>query len=420
VTGAECGWREARLACRLRTLTAVGLICAGAWAMASCNSPGSADGVPTPPATPGVPLTSSVSSPSATWAALAMGNLHDPLNTFWQLVTLSGDGSHWTVTTPPGVASNGGLVVSPGKGGSAVAGFLPSQDLTVSPLAATTGGGATWSAGVLLSGLAPLPDALASPAGGPASALVRGAGGTVVASGGGLVSWHPLVTEHSLTSQPSASSCGVTKITAVGLGRFASVAGSGSAGSSGSAGAGSTALIGTTCARGLRPGLFVSSSGQWVQVGPTLPAGVGSPLQVIRLVGTSTGAAALVSTGSGSHASLYALWSADGLRTWTVSPGLDLSGRSLVSTGTTPSGGFVVSAAPVGGRGSAWVVEPSAGGWQSLAVTPAGTSSVVATPAGGYDALVVHASVLDAYTLTGGAWRYSQKLRVPIQYGSSS
>ena len=141
---------------------------------------------------------------------------------------------------------------------------------------------------------------------------------------------------------------------------------------------------------------------------------------MIRLIGTSTGAAALVSTGSGSHASLYAMWSTDGLRTWTTSPGLALSGRSLDSTGTIPSGGFVVSASPTGGRPSAWAVQPAAGGWRSLAVTPVGTSSVVASPSGGYDALVVHSSVLDVYTLTGGVWQQSQTLRVPIQYGSSS
>ena len=103
-----------------------------------------------------------------------------------------------------------------------MAGFLPSQDLTVSPLAATTDGGTTWSTGVLLSGLPAVPDALASPAGGPAIALVHGAGGTVVASGGGLLSWHRLVTEHALAGQSSAAGCGVTKITAVGLGGFGS------------------------------------------------------------------------------------------------------------------------------------------------------------------------------------------------------
>jgi hypothetical protein len=99
---------------------------------------------------------------------------------------------------------------------------------------------------------------------------------------------------------------------------------------------------------------------------------------------------------------------------------LVLSGRSLDSTGTIPSGGFVVSGSEADGRPSAWEVGPTAGGWQSLAVAPAGTSSVVATPSGGYDALVVHSSVLDVYTLTGRTWQRSQTLRVPIQYGSSS
>ena len=114
------------------------------------------------------------------------------------------------------------------------------------------------------------------------------------------------------------------------------------------------------------------------------------------------------------------MWSTDGLRTWTTSPALVLSGRSLDSTGTIPSGGFVVAASRSGGRPSAWDVQPAGGGWQSLAVTPAGTSSVVASPSGGYDAFAVHASVLDVYAMTGGLWQQSQTLHVPIQYGSSS
>lgn len=398
----------------------VSVAAVGAWVMASCSAPGPSGGVPPTALPPGIPLTSSVSSSSVTWATLAMGNLHDPLNTFWQLFTLSREASHWRVTTPPGVASNGGLVVSPGGGGSAATGFLPSQYLTISPLAATTDGGAGWSAGVLLSGLARVPDALASPAGGPATALVRAAGGTVVASGGGLVSWRPLVTEHHLALQPSASRCSVTRITAVGMGRFDPDPGPGSDGSGAPSGTGTTALVGTTCGHGNRPGLFVLADGRWTQVGPTLPAGAGVPLQVMRLAGSSTGAAALVSTGSGAHVSLYALWSTDGLRTWTTSPGLALSGRSLVSTGTTPSGGFVVSAAAAGGRPSAWAVQPTGAAWRSLVATPAGSSAVVATPSGGYAALVVRTSVLDVYSLTGGVWQRSQTLRVPIQYGSSS
>ena len=413
------GWREAGLARRDRALGVLSLISVGAWVMASCSPSAPADGVPPAPAPPAIPLTSSVSSPSVTWAALAMGNLHDPVNTFWQLVTLSG-GSHWTVTTPPGVASNGGLVVSPGEGSSAVAGFLPSQDLTISPLAATSDGGTDWSTGVLLSGLAAVPDALVSPGGGPAIALVRGAGGTVVTSGGGLVSWQRLVTTHSLTDQPSTSSCGVTKITAVATGSFDSPAGVGSGASSVPRPTGTNAMVGATCARGRRPGLFVSTGGHWVQVGPTLPVGTANPVQVVRLSGTSTGVAALVSTGSGSHASLYALWSSAGSRTWTTSPGLVLSGRAVDAAGTTPSGGFVVSAARAGRRQSVWEVQPTTGGWESLGVTPAGTSSVVATPTGGYDALVVHSSVLDVFALAGGLWQHSQTLRVPIQYGSSS
>ena len=69
----------------------------------------------------------------------------------------------WRLATPPGVADNGGLVVTGTGGASLLTGFVPSQDLTFSPLAATSDNGASWSpAGPVNPGLADAPDALAA------------------------------------------------------------------------------------------------------------------------------------------------------------------------------------------------------------------------------------------------------------------
>ena len=46
-------------------------------------------------------------------AIVAMGTLSDPINTFWQLFFRPNSTSRWTLATPPGVADNGGLVISP-------------------------------------------------------------------------------------------------------------------------------------------------------------------------------------------------------------------------------------------------------------------------------------------------------------------
>ena len=89
-------------------------------------------------------------------------------------VRAAGGNLAWRLATPAGVANNGGLEAA-GTGGSLVAGFRPSQDLTFSPLAATSDDGASWSAaGPVTPGLADAPDALASGSGGQLIALTSG------------------------------------------------------------------------------------------------------------------------------------------------------------------------------------------------------------------------------------------------------
>ena len=63
---------------------------------------------------------------------LPMGHLDDPLNTFWQLFSLTGVPGRLGAGHPAGVAVNGGLGVGAGVGARPVlAGFGPSQDLTL-------------------------------------------------------------------------------------------------------------------------------------------------------------------------------------------------------------------------------------------------------------------------------------------------
>ena len=371
--------------------------------LASCSSPASnsgdsSDGTGTAVA---LPLTSSSSSASAAWVALAMGHLDDPVDTFWQLVTLPAGAQRWALATPPGVASNGGLVLSVGAGASVLAGFEPSQDLLVSPLAESSDQGATWQQGVLPGGLARGPDALAS-SGGAAIALLRQAGGAVVQSAGGLAGWRVLVTEPALARATSASGCGMEGLTAVGV-----IAG-------GTVGA---PMVGSACAHGDRPGIFERSGTGWQSVGPVLP-GVAGPTEVVRLLSTGSGATALVAAHSGGVADLIALWSDDGAQRWTVSSRLALAGGTVIATGSTADGGLVVTYRTTGGLAAA-VIHQTTLGWQNLAPPPAGTAAVVATPEGGFDALVSNQAVLEVYALGGGEWTHTQSLSVPIQYGSS-
>jgi hypothetical protein len=98
-------WRRCRRASGTSALA--GLAALTGIAVALAGSPlasGSAGAQP-----PALPLTSAVSGPQGTWAVLAMGRLGTRNNTFWQLFHQDAGGGRWTLVTPPGVATNGGL-----------------------------------------------------------------------------------------------------------------------------------------------------------------------------------------------------------------------------------------------------------------------------------------------------------------------
>jgi hypothetical protein len=396
---------------RHRAATMAGIVVVAVGALAGCTS--SID--PAPPAVvaaqavggvPTIPLASSSTAQSATWATAALGHLDDPLNTFWELFVLSSGSTGWELSTPPGVASNGGVVASI-AGGTVLTGFEPSQDLLFSPLAQSTDQGASWSPGLLPAGLAPVPDSLATSGSGPADALLRSDGGRVVTTSGDLASWATIATTHGLASLPAAAKCSLQRLTAVASGPQPG-----------------SAIAAGVCARGGRPGLFLQAGRGWTAVAPAVPGVSSGPTEVIRLVTTSTGAVALVSAGSGAATSLYALRSTGGLKSWRVSSGLPLAGATLASTGVSADGGLVVAGSKAGHGGHGRVtwaatIGPSAASWQILSPPPSGTSAVVSTPTGSFEALGGRNSTLIVDSLGPGGWARIQTVAVPVQYGSS-
>jgi hypothetical protein len=382
-----------------RLVTAAAVILA-AGVSAGCTSPSAANSRgASAVSSPTIPLSSSSVTRSAAWATLAMGHLDDPLNTFWQLLTLKG--SKWHLATPPGVASNGGLVAA-ATSTSVLAGFGPSQDLGFSPLARTVDQGSSWQGGVLPAGLALVPDALAQ-GDGESLALLGTDGGKVVASTADLSTWTPVTTAAALRGQSPLAACHLRSLTAVTLNTHGN------------------SLVGASCAQGGRVGLFTPSSDGWISVGPRIPGDSGGPTEVVRLDQTGAGTAALVSVGNAPAARLYAIWSTNGLGSWTVSAGLPLDGASLLSTGVTDAGGFIVCTRRGGAVPSASVLSPATRSqWKSLPSLPSGTASVTASPAGNYEALVPHLSLLSVYGLSSSGWTKVQSLQVDIPYGSSS
>jgi hypothetical protein len=396
---AATGRRRASFGRALVALAATTL-CAATLAACSSHAASTPVGAVGEDAARPIPLTSSSASTAATWATLAMGHLDDPLNTFWQVLRLSNPSGRWALATPAGVASNGGMVASVGSG-SVITGFEPSQDLRFSPLARSADQGATWTPGVLPGGLAPTPDSLAAAVGDRYLALLRSGAGGVVSNTGDLTTWKSVASESSLAADPAASGCGVQGLTAI------------------SWTAGGDPLVGTRCAHGARVGIFELAGGHWRSVGPRVPGRTGGSTEVLRMVSTPAGLTALVRSGPLDTGALFAAWSSGAPTTWSVSTGLPLGRRTLMSTGTTATGGVVVTSRAPDGRPSASTVGSSVTGWQALATPPAGTSSVVPTPEGGFDALISDRSTLHVDSLGHQGWSPSQTLDVPIQYGSS-
>jgi hypothetical protein len=371
--------------------------------VAGCSSTASHPVAAGPPAVT-APLDTSAAAPGGTWAAVIMGGSSADNNAFGQLFLRLPGSSTWKLVTPPGVATNGGLVLA-GRAGSPasrslLAGFRPGVDLTFSPLTATTDDGTHWSPGSLLqAGLADAPDALAAaPGSGPLLALAQG--GLAEQSGNNGTTWTQLATERSLAASVPGRRCGLTTLTAV------SFTPSG------------TPLVAGTCARAGVSGVFARAGGTWQAAGPALPSRLaGEATEVLRLTSTPAGNAALLVAGTGNTASLLAAWTTGGSQ-WTVSAPLRLGTGTIRSTGFGPGGAVTVTLA--GGRAAA--ISGAGSAWRSLPALPAGTAALASGPRGSLDALTVTSGVkltdwrLDA---AEGTWAKAQAITVPIQYGSS-
>ena len=370
-----------------------------------------APAIATTPALLTAPLSSSLDTAAGAWAFVPMGHLGDPLNRFWQAFFRSSSTNRWTLVTPPGVASNGGLVGSP-VGAGFTAGFQPSQSLRSSPLATTTTDGRTWSPGLVPDSLMYVPDALASSPGGGTEALVRTRGGSVLASTADPLSWRTVVTRAGLAATPGGRTCRVGALTAI------------------ATPASGQALVGTSCGRGGKAGIFSVVPGHgpaWPAPGLPAAASEGGS-SVLRLVWDGSAFSALVALRS-SSAGLVATSSADDGARWRVSAKLGVGPSEVVASTAAVGSGFVVLLRSSAGTTAAWRLLTPGEPWQRLPAPPPGTQTLAGSadattglPAGTVDALAVDHSVLTDWQLVPAAvkWVPVQRIDVPIQYGSSS
>ena len=374
------------------------LLLAATMLAAGCGSAAGQATAPAPSATP-PSLATSLATATGTWAVAVMGASAASHNNFWQLFVRPAGTSTWRLATPPGVASNGGLVLTGLPAGSVLAGFRPSQDLSYSPLAITKDDGKAWSPALLDAGLADVPGALAAdPASGRLLALLTD-GTTDISSPGGT-HWTPLITRQALAASPAGTRCRLDSLTA------AAFTSSGHP------------LLAAGCSRPGTAGMFSQTGRTWQLTGPAIPAAyTHQAITVLRLITTGDTTTALLAAGTGPSAHLLAAWSTDGGTHWTLSPPLPLNGATLASASSGPGSSLAITLS----HRRAAVITSSADSWRQLPALPPGTATLAPGPSGGWNALAVHGTQLTIWQAAPGAqsWASAQIIKVPVQFGSS-
>jgi len=348
-----------------------------------------------------VPLATSAETPSALFAAVPMGHLSQPLETFWQLFVRRPGSPTWLNRTSLGIATNGGLLLAPAASGSLAVGTRPANKLEFSALASTDDGGRSWLALPPVAALADDVSAVAATPGGGVVVLAGGRRGEdVLVAGPGATSASTLVTSAGLGAGTAGRACGLVAIHAV-------------AGSWG----GDGPLVGAACGRPGVVGLFVRSGGAWQSAGARLPAELSGKTEVLALFPSRSGVTALVAVLGPGGVSLVAATSRGPSAGWSFSAPLGLGRHPrLVSLGPAGAAGspFVVWSDGPGLRAS---LLAGLAGWRSLPAPPAGTETLATT--GTVEALSVHDTRFTVWRLRSQSWTVVQQTTVPIEFGSS-
>jgi hypothetical protein len=343
-------------------------------------------------------MATSIATTQDSWAVVPMSS--DPA--YWQVFVRPAGSGSWRLDTPPGVADNGGLVVSAGGATSLTVAVRPSQDLLFSPLAATADGGTSWTtAGPIDAQVAASPDALAADG---AKLVTLLSDGAIETSSDAGTTWSVLARPGAIAASTAGKECGgAVRVTSVSFGTAATqVLAGGTCGT-----AGSTAMFSYSPGAGWRRA-NLPASGQLLRFGGG-GALVRGKAGLTALFGASgwTGYAPL--SGSAPAGAVPAAWAA--------SAALPVSG-SVTATGTLSFGGAWVllsggRAATIAGPRQQWVLLPP---------VPAHAAVLAAGPGGAVDALAVSSDTLTVWRLAPKAtvWSKAQTINVPIQSGSSS
>lgn len=401
-----------------RRLGALSGLVALASVLAACGASRTSAAPKSPDVRWTLPIATSTITPGGVWAAVAMGHLRDPLNTFWQLPFRPAGKTTWTnQVEATATATNGGLILA-SAGRTLLVGIRPSVDLTFTPLISTDNGGLKWSSGLLDTALIPAAGSLAVEANRPAgtvtaSAVTSTAGGdsNVESDDGNLSSWRTVGDLRSLNSSAAGRRCDASALTAVGY-------------------SGPDLIVGAACAAAGSNGMFTLGADGLRATGPALSASPGSTVTVLAAASQATGEPAgtqaaflLGETGpAGERPRLVVASSADGTD-WKVSPAITISStRSVVSFGPAPGGGLFVLVRGSAGATVPYVTTGAGAQWTRLPDAPPGTATLAEGHAGTLEALAVNDTVLSFSTFDPPVdkWATSQTMHVNIEFGSSN
>ena len=351
------------------------------------------------------PMATSISASGGAWVTVAMGQLDQPLNTFWQLFYRPAGSTTWSnQVEATAVATNGGIALAPTGGNGVMVGVVPSDLLTFTPIIVTDDGGRSWQDGLIDAGLAKTPDSLASDGAGRTLALTGDSTtAKVLSSAHGLSTWQTVTAEAQLAATPAGRRCGLTALTAVTY-------------------TATTPLVAGNCSNPGITGVFALRSGRWQAAGP--PTAPGSPVQVLGLRTQATVTTGLFATTSAADSpDLTAAWSIDGGQHWTESPRLLLAGsQQITSFGPAGGSGVFALVADPDGTDRLYTITTPGRTWSQLPPPPAGTATLAITTPGQPQALAVNNTKLTVWTLTPNSrqWTTTQTVPVNIQFGSSS
>ncbi len=356
-----------------------------------------------------LPRATAVQTGDGTWATVAMGQLGDPENTFWQLFYRPHGATRWVDdVAATGTATNGGLGLA-ATPAEVTVGVLPSQSLTFSPVIASGDGGRTWDDGLLPSGLSLTPEALAAAPAGGRAALVgsRGDEQEVLTSRSGLTGWSAASSVPTLAAATATASCGVTDLCAVAYREGGLVLGAG-------------------CRQPGVVGVISLQGGRAQMAGPRLDAPA-AQTEVLGLALAVGQMGVLVEARAGGRTSLVVAGGAGGSGVggaWQVSAPLPLGPSESVQSVVADGAGFLVLLTGPGSGPRLYAAggAPTTEGWRALPDPPAGTATVAPVGSDRLSALAVAGATLTAWDLAPGqaGWSPVQTLQVPILYGSSS